>query len=316
MGEPKTDVVDATHQVFVLAFDLADAEIGKLPEQVGAALTSPAVQEAIKKTLLDYAKSKSQTGTSVISGDDAKKLVEALGTGVKDAASKELIEKIKQTPEYKKLESGIEGFKKAAQSSTLGVWIDRNKNVLYIVGAALVVGTATVLYVTKTGGSLVNAAVDPLEGKQFEVLQVGKLKLKAGLWDFQPDARILGARVLGTMEWQKVSVELKFGVLAQGAEIQQAEGAAVVKAGALNVALTANAKPQTHVIDLGLRVGYQAGRFNLGLGAMYQDSALSGTASAQYKTKNAIFGLQANVGEQKGGGVQYGGLLTVTIPIH
>jgi hypothetical protein len=57
------------------------------------------------------------------------------------------------------------------------------------------------------------------------------------------------------------------------------------------------------------------GKFNVGVGAMYQDSALSGTLAASYQTKSATFGLQGNVGPQKGGGTQYGGLLTVSIPL-
>lgn len=63
--------------------------------------------------------------------------------------------------QFRELETSVEAFKKAAESSALGVWMDKNKKVLYVVGAALVVGTAGVLYVTKTGGSLVNKAVDP-----------------------------------------------------------------------------------------------------------------------------------------------------------
>jgi hypothetical protein len=276
---------------------------------------SPPVQDAIKKTLLDFAKSKSQSGDTVISGDEAKKLVESLQTGVTDAASKALLEKIKGTPEYKKLQASIEGFQKAVESSALGVWIDKNKNILYVVGAALVVGTATVLYITKTGGSVVEMAVDPLKDKKFEVLQIGKLTIKAGLWDFKPDARVLVARVFGTADWEKVKLDLKFGILAKGASIQQIEGEAALKSGPISVGFTATAKPQTQVINLGLNVNYQSGKFNLGLGAMYQDSLMSGTVSAGYKTKDVIIGLQGNVGEQKGGGSQYGALLTLTIPI-
>jgi len=316
MADPQPDALDAAHQVFVLAFDLVDAEVANLPQQLASTLTSPGVQDAIKKTLLDYAKTKAQAGNTVISGDDAKKLADSLEKGVTDAASKELLEKIKGTPEYKKLEKSIEAFKTAAQSSTLGVWVDKNKNILYIVGAALVVGTASVLYVTKTGGSVLNTALDPLKGKQFEVLQIGKLKLKAGLWDFQPDARILGARVSGTGDWEKLKLELKFGLLAEGAKIQQVEGEAVVKSGPVKFTVTADAKPQTQVVNLGLKLDYTAGKLNLGVGAMYQDNLMSGSASASYKTKDAIFGLQGNVGQQKTGGMQYGALLTVTIPIH
>lgn len=274
---------------------------------------------SVKKTLLDFANTRGASGSTVVSSADAKKLLESLGTGVQDAASKDLLEQIKKSPEYKKLEGSAEAFRKAAESSTLGVWVDKNKKILYVVGAALVVGTASVLYITKTGGSVVGPAVDPLKGKEFEVLQIGTLTIKAGLSDFKPDARILGARVMATKEWEKVSLELKLGVLAEGAQVQKAEGEAVVKSGPFSVTVKGDAQPKTQQVNLGLKLGYDGiignGKFNIGVGAMYQDQQVSGTLSAGLKTKDAIFGLQGNVGPQKGGGVQYGGMLTVTIPL-
>jgi hypothetical protein len=318
MADPKPDVLDAGHQVFVLAFDLVDAEIERLPEHLAKTLVSPPVQDAIKKTLLDFAKSKQNAAGTVVSGEEAKKLVESLQKGVTGAAGDELLKTIKKTPEYLKLESSIDAFKKAAASSTLGVWVDKNKGILYVVGAALVVGTASVLYVTKTGGSVLNTVLDPLEGKKFEVLKIGKLTIKAGLWDFQPDARILGARVFGTAQWQRIKLDLKFGLLAEEATIKQVQGEAAIKSGPVSVSFTADAKPQVQTVNLGLKVDYKVDKFNLGLGAMYKDSQVSGTASASYQTKHAAFGLQGNVGPKQGGGSgpQYSALFTVTIPIN
>jgi hypothetical protein len=320
MADGKLETIDAAHQVIVLAFDLADAEVQRLPNQVIVALQSPLVQASIKKTLLDFASTKSKTGNTVVSDDEAAKLVASLGSGIKDAGSQELIAQIRKTPEFRRLEASVDAFKKAAESSTLGVWVDRNKKLLYVVGAALVVGTAGVLYVTKTGGQLVNTAVDPLKGREFEVLQIGHLTLKAGLWDFRPDARVLGARVFATTEWEKVTVDLKLGVLAEGTQIQQAEGEAVVKSKGFSVSVMGTAKPVVQQVNLGLKFGYDGrvgnGKFNIAVGAMYQDEQLSGTVGASYKLKDMTFGLEGKAGPQKGGGVQYGGLLTMTIPIN
>jgi len=319
MADEKPDPIDAAHQVIVLAFDLADSEIVQLPGQIAQALQSPPVQEAIKKTLLDFAKSKAGQDGAALSSADTQKLLTALGSGIQDAGSKDLLNQIKKTNEYRKLESSIEAFKSAAGSSSLGVWVDTNKNILYVVGAALVVGTASVLYTTKTGGALLNTAIGPLKGKDVEVLQIGTLKIKAGLLDFQPDARIVGARLGATQEWQKVTLDLKLGILAKGPDVQQVEGAAMVKSGPFNVTLTGTDKLQVKQVNLGLKLGFDGvvgnGKFNIGVGAMYKDNALGGTLDASYQTKSATFGLQGNVGPQKGGGTQYGGLLTVSIPL-
>ena len=185
-----------------------------------------------------------------------------------------------------------------------------------MIGAVFAAGTAGVLYYTKTGGSVLDKALDPLMGQKFKVLQIGKLSIQASAWKFQPDARVLGARVFGTGDWEKVKLELSLGVLAQGTKVQQVEGAATLKSGPMNVTFTTNALPQTKVINLGLKLDCTAGKFNFGVGAMYQDNLTSGTASLGYKTKDVILAVQGNVGEKKGGGTQYGALFTVTIPIH
>lgn len=315
MSDPKPGVVDAAQQIFVLAFDLVDSEIAAFPGQIKDALESPPVVNAIKKTLLDFAAKKYPTGDTVVTGEEAKAIAAAFEKNVGGAFSNEMLNQIKGTPQYKRLSASVDAFQKAAASSSLGVWVDRNKNILYVVGAALVVGASTVLYVTKTGGPLVNDALAPLKDKEFEVLQVGKLTLSAGLWDFQPDARILGARIAGTIKWERVTLSLKLGLLAQGTDVQQATGEAVVKSGGFNLTLSGQAKPQTQTVNLGLKIGYDVDRFRLSVGAACDDGVVSGVASAQYKTKDVIFGLQANAGPQKDGGAQWGGMFTITIPV-
>lgn len=319
MGNGRPDVIDAAQQVVILAFDLVGTEIGRMPQQILRALQSPQVQDSIQKTLLDFARTRDKGSTTVVSEVEGRKLLEALGGGIKDAASAQVLDEVRKTPEYRRLASSVESFGKAAQSTALGVWIDKHKATLYVVGAALVVGGASALYITKTGGTVLNTALDPLKGKKFEVLQIGRLKIQAGLWDFQPDARVLGARVFGTVDWQSVSLTLNVGILAQGAEVKQAEGGAILKSGPFSVAMTAAAKPSAQQVNLGVKLGYEGvvgqGKLNIGIGAMYQDQQVSGTLAASLKTGSATVGLQGNIGPQKGGGTQYGGMLTLTIPL-
>lgn len=320
MANGKNDPGAAANQVIVLAFDLFETEIADLPSQLAIALDSPQVRASIQKTLLDFAKTKIDPNKTQITAAEAAKLFEALGTGVKEEGSKVLLAQIKNTPEFKKLESSLEAFKTAAASTSLGVWVDHNKNILYVVGAALVVGTASVLYVTKTGGPIVKQIVNPLQDKQFDVVQLGKLKIKAGLWKFEPDAAVLGAKVVGEVKWQQVMVEVKFGILAQAADIQKVEGAVVVKSGGFHLNLTGEGLPQTRQVNLGLKLDYKGttrnGNFNVGIGAMYQDQLMGGQLNAGFETKQGVnFGLSGNLGQQKGGGTQYGGLFTITIPL-
>lgn len=320
MADGKLDVLDAANQVIVLAFDLADSEIERVPKRLVEVLGSPEVQNSIKKTLLDFAKARIKAGvdTTTVSDEDARKLLDSLGRGVTDAASQRYLDDIKKSPEYRALERSVTAFKAAAKSSSLGVWVDRNKGILYVVGAALVVGTASVLYVTRTGGAAVDLALDPLRGKDFEVLQVGSLSFKAGV-NFKPDARVLGARIAASKQWNRVSVELKLGVLAQETRVQEVEGQALVTSGAFSVSLTGAAKPQVSQVNLGLKLDYSGrvgeGKFNIGIGAMYKDDQLSGTVGAGYKTGALNLGLQGNVGPRRAAGTQYAGMLTLSVDL-
>ena len=315
MADPN-GVVDAAHQVFVLAFELVETEVDLLPSQLNAALSSPVVQAAIEKTLLDFLRTTPSSDTGVMTGVEAEKLVAALKKNVSDPLSNQMLDRIKATPEYKRLEASLKAFEEAAKSSTLGAWVDRNKKILYVVGAGLVVGTATVLYVTKTGGSALDTALGPLKDHNFDILHIGKLKIGAGLWNFQPEARIFGAKVSGSMNWERVKVDLKFGVLAEGSAIQQVEGEAAVKAGTIDLRLTAADDFQKRQVNLGFSANYSKNKFTVGVGAVYKDEMPTGTANLGYRTSLGTVGLRVGVGERKGFGTNYDALLTFTIPIH
>lgn len=320
MAEPKSGVVDAASQVFVLAFDLADSEIPQLPEQIASAIASQRVQESIKKTLLDFAKTRSQTGATVVTTAEATQLATSMGDGVKDAALEELEQIIKKTPEFKKLEASIKAFKEAAQSSSLGVWVDRNKKILYVVGASLALGTAGVLYITRTGGTVVSTAVDPLKGKEFEVLQIGILTFKASLWEFKPDARIFGGRVMTTMAWEKVTLDLKLGLLAEGTQIKEVEGQAILKSGGFGVTMRGSGKPQVSEVNLGVTFDFSRqtglGAFKVGAGVMYDSNkGVNAALSAALKSGKTSVGLTGTAGPGQGSGVALGGLITLSIDL-
>jgi hypothetical protein len=100
VADGKTDVLDAANQVIVLAFDLVDSEIERIPSRLVDVLHDPRVQNSIKKTLLDFAKTRIKAGvdSTAVSDEDARKLLDSLGRGVTDAASQRYLDDIKKTP--------------------------------------------------------------------------------------------------------------------------------------------------------------------------------------------------------------------------
>jgi len=328
MADPK-DLSLATENLIVLAFDLLDAEILRAPNELKKALLSPQVQDSIRATLLQFAKTKMGPQTSSVSNADGQKLLTDLGTGVAGGMSQALLDQIKASPEYKKLEAGVKAFEGAAKSSALGVWVDQNKKVVYVIGAVLLAGGlagATALYVTKTGGPALNTVIDPIKGKDVEFLKVGVLSLKGGLWDFKPDAQLLGGRVSAAMKWEKVAVELKFGVLAKGAQVQEWDGSTVVKSGPVSLSASAGGMPQLGKVNFSLRLGYDGvvenGKLNVGIGATYRvDStaktdSVSANVNATYTTQHkTVFGFEGSAGPNKSGQVEERAMFTLTVPL-
>jgi len=77
-----TSVGGAAQTTIVLAFDLVDKEIPKVPARILKSLESKEVQDAIKATLTKFAQSRAQSATTVVSDKEAKDLAEALAKGV------------------------------------------------------------------------------------------------------------------------------------------------------------------------------------------------------------------------------------------
>jgi hypothetical protein len=180
----------------------------------------------------------------------------------------------------------------------MGVWVDNNQAVVYVTGIALVVGGVVALYATKTGGTVLNAAVGQLKNKPIQVFKVGKFTLQAQMLQFQPDQRVLGAGAIATEKWQQLQVSVSFGVVASSTQVQQVDGKVVVKTGGVTMTGTATDKPATKTIDLGLSIGFDKNRLGpmtFGLGAIITDGKVTGgSLDGSIKTKAGDFGLKAS----------------------
>ncbi len=315
-----TGVIDSANHVVALAFNLVDSEISSLPNQIEKALTSVEVQESIKKTMQQFAETRIAGGTSVVSADEGQKLLESLQSGVTDAAKSSLESQIKKTSQFIALEKSLTEFEKSVKSSGLGIFVDKNKGILYVIGAALVVGGAGALYITRSGGNYVEKPVDLIKGKDFKVLEIGTFKLNAGLLQFKPDARIFGAKIEIDKSWERVKVNFKLGVLAEGSKIQEVTGSAIVKSGAFSLSADGSYKAVPQQINLGLKFDYHQDfgkdKFSLSAGAFYDNSVIKGTLGANYKfNKGPSIGLDANIGGLNTGSVNYQAMLKLTIPL-
>jgi hypothetical protein len=307
-------VVDAASNTVVLAFDLLDGQISNMPAELAKGLQSPVVQTAIKSALMNFALAKQKSGTTVVSDQEAAQLAHALFTDGGGKLANDVLNQLKNTPEYKKLEESLNDFQDTLKSSPLGVWVDRNKGILYVVGAGLALGGAAALYVTKTGGPIVSFPASQLTGKPVQIFKIGKFALSGQLLNFQPDTRTLGGALTGTEKWDKLQVSLQLGLMATGSDVKQVSGPAIFKTQDIDVTVTGSAQPAQKTVNLGLSVGITGrglpGPLTIGVNAVVKDSKPSqGQLSAGLKTPAGAFGLTGTAGS---GEVK--GLATWTIP--
>ncbi len=295
-------VVDAASDTIVLAFDLVGSQIANMPDELTKSLQSASVQAAIKSTLMTFALNKQKSGTTTISDQEATQLANALFSNVGGKVADSVLEQLKKTPEYQKLEQSLKNFEQALKTSPLGVWVDRNQGILYVVGAGLVIGGAAALYVTKTGGMVVNLPVSQLTGKPVKIFKVGRFTLSGQLLNFQPDTQTVGGALTGAEKWDRLQISVQLGVVATGSDVKQVNGQVMFKTQDFNLSLSGSGQPAQRTVNLGLSVGISGnglpGPLTIGIGTVIKDGkADQGQLNASLKTGVGTFGLSGYAGK-------------------
>lgn len=307
MADDDQSILDATGHTIVLAFDLAESQIANMPTELGKSLNSDEVQDAIRTTLAQFSLAKQKSGTTDVSDQEAKQLANALLTKAGPKISADLLKQLQQTPEFKKLQKSLDDLGQALKSSPLGVWVDKNAGIVYVVGAGLAIGGAVALYVTKTGGPVLNFPLSQLTGKPVKIFKVGKFTLSGQLLSFKPDAREVGGGLVGTQKWDKLEVSLQLGVVATGSDVKEINGKLIFKTNDIDLGITGSGQPSKNTVNLGLTLGVKniglPGPLTIGLGAVIKDDKVTqGTLDASMKWKDNSIGVQGSTGsgETKG----------------
>lgn len=282
MSNDEGSMADAFGGLVVLAFDLLDDEIRRSPERLAEVLKSPAVLATAQKGLLSFANAKLKSQTTQMSPEDIQKL-RSLGENVLSKAGDEYFKQIQKSSNYKALEKQVNAFKEAASSSALGVWVDSNKGVVYVVGAALALGAGAALFITKPTNAAVTMGLQQLEKLKFEVVQLGALKLGVGGIVFDPTAELVGAKLTGKIKWERLKLDLSLQVVTRSAAIDKVEGEVVVKYGSFDLTGIVKKDMSKPTVDLNLKLSATQDRFNVAVAAQVKEGQFGGSASAGYK---------------------------------
>jgi hypothetical protein len=297
---PQQSVIDAASNTVILAFDLVGDQIMNMPDELEKSLKKPEIDAAIRSVLTNFLLARQKTGTAVFSDQEAVQLGKALLNDAGGKIANDLLDQLKKTPDYQNLQQSMNNLQKVLKSSPLGVWLDREKGILYVIGAVLVVGGATALYVTKTG--VPDVAITQLTGKSVQVFKVGRFSLEGQLLAFKPDTQTLGGALTGVEKWNKLEVDLQLGVVATGSDVKQVSGKLVFKSQDISVSISGVQQPQQKTINLGLGLEIKKtglpGPLTINLGAVVKDGKVDqGQLNATMKTRNAgDFGVTGSVG--------------------
>lgn len=288
MAENDGNMTDAFGGLVLLAFDLLDTEIARSPERLIQTFKNPALLKAAENAILSFAKSRSPTASSQLTPEEIGKLQSSVIDGVKTAATEAYLKQIKESSKFKALEKQLKNFEDAAKSSAIGVWVDHNKGILYVVGAVLAVGTGVALYITKPSGPIYGMGIRELEKLKFEVLKVGALKLIASDLVFDPTAKRYGGKVTGKLEWEQLKVDLSLQIVTANAKAPEVTSEVGVKYGVISLTAINKVDLTKPKVDLTLKLSANKDRFGLSVAANIKDDNVTGSASASYKVAESL----------------------------
>ena len=307
------DLGDALSEVVVVTFDLVGDTARGLPTMLTTSLQSKDVQDAIRTGLMAFTQKKFASGSEEVTPEEAEELLK-LGSSVGGKVVDNLTGQIKRGPEYQRLEKKLKAVGELVKSSPLGVWVDRNAGIVYVVGIGVAISAAAALYLTKTGGPVVQLPISLLKDKPVQFFKVGKFKLSGGLLKFEPDIQSVGGTLIASQQWTRIETTFKIGVIATGKDVQEIRGQAVVKSSEFSITADARAEVPEKKVNLSLGFGFKSrslpGPLNISVGAIITDgSATGGNLNASLETKAGIFGMDARTDSR-----ETRALATFTIP--
>jgi hypothetical protein len=213
-------VVDKASETIVLGVELVGAELDRLPERLAKALTSAEFQQAIRNALDDFALNRLKKTPSALTPADAQALAEAVLKAGEGSVSQQVLDGIKKSSHYQALDQSLKDLTDALKKSPMGVWVDRNKGWLYILGAGGILAGAAAMYVLRTGDDLTKRLMPLVHDLSASFTPIGKLTLTAGLASatFIPSERRIEAKTFVTAKWE--GIEAKFNLAVTAADKQ------------------------------------------------------------------------------------------------
>ena len=229
MTECKEGVFDAATETLVLGIELGESVIKSSPKYLVRVLESPQVQAAIKKALEAEAKKlvEKQARGKTIGNDDGAKAMTAVAKAALGAGQKQVTHDIKNSSAYRKAEQGLKDLECTFKKSPVGIWVDENKGILYVIAAGVALGSATAMYVTRAGDLPAEWAAK-LAKEKLRFKPIGEVELGVDDLKFKPSERQVELKTFATLKWKKVETKVTLRGSFKDDKFQAAGGGAKV----------------------------------------------------------------------------------------
>lgn len=299
MGDPAKPPTACELAQDVLAFvlEFPAGELPLLPDQVEKVLQSEALRKKLQTTLFEYAFDKTKKGQVFQTTDP--QLGVALLNSTSEVAQKELVNEILKGEPAKRIMKTFDEFNQALARTPMGVWVDKNKGWLIVVGVVIAAGGAAALFYTRTDSDIVNFPISQIKGKAIPLWSPGNFKLSGSIIEFKPADRKLGLEIIGEQKWERLDLKVKLGVVGSDPVAKQTPGAAAVSTLAFNA-------PQMKYslgIEFKIKPGGAVNPISLGLHAIVEnDKFQQAGVSAGTTYKGVDFGLKGQTDGKSGSG--------------
>ena len=272
--EQCTDINKAMDETVLMGIRFVGDTGRNLDDLIAKALASDAVRSEIRKTLDDIAQANVQGMPLTFSGQDAKKFAAALAERSFTAVRQEVWAYTLKSPQYLRLKKGAERVVDALKCSPTGVWVDKNKKLIYILAAGVVLAGAVGMYITRMGDEVTAPLSDLLAGRLATVRPIGSLELAAGAIRFEPSRRQFQVELGATADIKQVKVELALTAQAIDTDLRiaSARGRVVIPFGKVITRYEIAYDPDDtrHApVQLGLGVEFGSGRLKLDLAGQF-----------------------------------------------
>jgi len=209
------------HKTVVLAIDLVGWSAANSHRLVERVLEDKKVQGKLAAELKKVGEElmKEQTAGKPLSVGST---IVKIGATAGGALKKPMTDQVKQSIEYKKLDSSLTRMKCAFDNTPVGAFVNENKTLLIVIGSVAAIGGGVAMYYSKAGDT-------PAKGLKIlpmllPTFSIGAIDLSVKNLEFKPSERKIATDVTAKGKWNGVQADFQLGATFANDAIVRAAG--------------------------------------------------------------------------------------------